>query len=127
MKRFLPLLLIVGCGDRSSKIESFMREVSQDFNKNCPMILNKYTTLLSTSPHGDTLMYWFHFDKESFMDDTGMNISQKAKVENDAKIEVYCGPEGSALRSINAKMKVIYRNIDNSYLFTFVVDKSDCN
>ena len=56
-----------------------------------------------------------------------MNISQFAKLQNDAKIEVYCGPEMSGLRSMNAKMKVIFRNIDNSYLFTFVIDKSDCN
>ena len=72
-------------------------------------------------------MQWYHFDKENFMEDSGMNISQYAKLQNDAKIEVYCGPETSGLRSMNAKMKVIFRNIDNSYLFTFVVDKSDCN
>ena len=121
------LLLIVGCGDRSSKIESGLRKVSQNLNKNCPVIMNKYTTLLSTSTHGDTLMYWIHFDKENFMEDTGMNISQYAKLENDAKIIEYCGPEASGLRSIDAKMKVIYRNIDNSYLFNFIVDKSDCD
>ena len=91
------------------------------------MIMDKYTTLSSTSARGDTIIQWFHFDKENFIEDTGMNISQYAKLENDAKIQVYCGPEVSALSSINAKMKVIYRNIDNSYLFTFVIDKSDCN
>ena len=130
MKRYtiglITLLLIVGCGGKASKIESALRKASQDMNKNCPQIMNKYITLISTSAQGDTLKMWYHFDKENFMEDTGTNISQYAKLEKDAKIIEFCGAEASGLRSIDAKMKVIYRNIDNSYLFNFTVDKSDC-
>jgi hypothetical protein len=111
---------------RQAKIESALRKVSQDMNKNCPQIMNKYITLISTSAQGDTLKMWYHFDKENFIEDTGTNISQYAKLEKDAKIIEFCGAEASGFRSIDAKMKVIYRNIDNSYLFNFTVDKSDC-
>ena len=104
---------------KKDQIESALKKVSQETNKNCPIIMNKYTTLISTSAQGDSLKMWYHFDAEKFYEEEGLTVNNVEMLEHDAKIKEFCGPEAKGLRSMDAKMKVTYRDIDNSYLFNF--------
>ena len=116
MKHLYIILLILpflGFGQTQEEINKKLGEVSNKINKNCPMVVDQYTTMLSTYGGLGMFMYHVQIDPDNFTD-YGMSQSEWLELQTQTMRTIFCtDPSMKSFRD-DLKIDVIWKYVDLS-------------
>jgi antitoxin component YwqK of YwqJK toxin-antitoxin module len=130
MKHLYIILLILpflGFGQTQEEINKKLGELSNEINKNCPAVVDQYTTVLSTYGGFEMFMYHVQIDPDFFAD-YGMSQSEWLELQNQTMRTTFCtDPSMKSFRDL--KIDVIWKYVDLSrrVIGKVKLNHLDCN
>tara|TARA_Y100001970_G_C13898974_1_gene682592 strand:- start:350 stop:760 length:411 start_codon:yes stop_codon:yes gene_type:complete len=127
------IFLFYACNS-SSDVEKMLIQLSKQHNQQCPMVYDKYNTLMTTLVAKDTLKFYYQCDIESIFEDYDIPIDDydyyiKEIKKNEIEVRKYnmCeSPEFTNLRKLDATFKFIYKDLNGKYLYGVTSSSKDC-
>ena len=121
---FVPL---IGFGQTKEEINEYIINMSSEFNKNCPVEIDKYVTLLSTMGNSNMFMYNLQVSPNYFVD-YEMTESSWLELETQQKKNTFCSdPSMKGFRD-DLKLNVIwkYRDLSGRVIGNIKLNYLDC-
>jgi hypothetical protein len=112
-----------------------LHKVSQTVNKNCPIIVDNITTLISTAVIGKrTFLYKYQMDLKKLIKENGITLKKYYKIKERIKKEhkkksqnaVCTDPAFKYVRDHNVTMSYSYSDTDGIFQFAFKISKDQC-
>lgn len=121
------LLLIIHSCNTSNSLNKELQQMSNDLNKDCPIVVNKYTTLTSTVVIDKSFMYIYKVE-QGLLDKLGMSKSDWKENQTQNIRNIYCTDSDMLWFRIK-KVPVIwsYEYIDGTHIGKIEITPDDCN
>tara|TARA_Y100001954_G_C15425350_1_gene414238 strand:+ start:137 stop:526 length:390 start_codon:yes stop_codon:yes gene_type:complete len=117
-------IFIASCDNSDN---SLLKEISKNINENCPMKIDSYTTLYTTSVMKNTLTYYYSID-EKVLSDNNINKSYWSTEQQLHLNKNYCtNPDLSVFREHNISVRWKYNNLEGFPFGLFEFNNDDCN
>ena len=139
MKFFFTVLFLISginvseveAEDFTSLINKYGKEltikmVADEFNKNCPMIVDKHTTITQALPFSDRLKYQAVISGIPYDNIKQSLRSLKNNITNIGTNKICSSPDTRALIDSDLIVGYEYYYRDGTFLFSYEVKKSDC-
>ena len=133
MKKILYILsvitlvsMIISCNNNNS-LRKELLQMSNDLNKDCPMVIDRYTTLTSTVVIDNSFMYIFKI-KQGLLGELGVSKSYWKENQTQNTRNIYCSDPDMLWFRIN-KVPVIwsYEYLDGTSIGKIEITTDDCN
>lgn len=100
--------------------------VADEFNKNCPMIVDKHTTITKVLPFSDRLKYQASISGIPY-ENIKLSLEKlKNNITNIGTNTMCSSPDTRSLIESGLIMEYEYYYQDGTFLFSYDVKKSDC-
>ena len=105
-------------------IEDALKKVSTQINSDCPIVIDKATTLVSSQSINNTFKYFYVLDSEAFQG----RMSSLEEELRPSVINYYCtSPVMSMFRELEVKVIYIYYDDNKNYLFEITILPEECS
>jgi len=121
---FFFSFFIISCNNNST--EEILRKTSNSMNKNCPQIIDKYTTLNNITTYGKNFIYNYYIDVSMFND---FKISKNDWTEEQELIltNFYCtDPKFVFFKEKNVNVTWSYIDLNGSSIGEIKLNQSSC-
>ena len=118
--------MIMSCNNNNS-LRKELLQMSNDTNKDCPMVIDRYTTLRSTVVIDNSFMYIYKV-QQGLLDDLGLSKSYWKESQTQNIKNIYCTDPDMLWYRMN-KVPVIwsYEYQDGTSLGKIEITTDDCN
>ena len=118
--------MMMSCNNNNS-LRKELLQMSNDTNKDCPMVIDRYTTLTSTVVIDNSLMYLYKV-KQDLLDDLGLSKSYWKESQTQNIKNIYCtDPDMLWFRMNTVPVIWSYEYQDGTSLGKIVITADDCN
>ena len=119
------VLMMISCNNNSLRKE--LLQMSNDANKDCPMVIDRYTTLTSTVVIDNSFMYVYKV-QQGLLDELGLSKSYWKENQTQNIRNIYCTDPDMLWYRMN-KVPVIwsYEYQDGTFLGKIEITTDDCN
>lgn len=129
MKHLYIILLILpflGFGQTQEEINKELVELSNNLNKNCPTVVDKYTTVLST--YGGYGMFVYHVQIDpDFFTDSGTSQSEWLELQTQAMKTTFCtDPSVKLFRDLKIDVTWNYVDLSRRVIGKVKLNSLDC-
>ena len=110
----------------SQDIDEALNEISKEMNKSLPMVIDEYTTLLTTYGGKGKVLYRYALNTEIFSD---YNISKDRWIEaqNKSIKNTFCtSPDMSFYRRYNVTVSWNYVDLEGRFITKIELNQKDC-
>ena len=127
LKRILIIVVLFFGSSQSNyaqDINEALNEISKEMNKSLPMVIDEYTTLLTT--YGGKVLYRYALNTEIFSD---YNISKDRWIEaqNKSIKNTFCtSPDMSFYRRYNVTVSWNYVDLEGRFITKIELNQKDC-
>tara|TARA_B110000091_G_C13643237_1_gene402145 strand:- start:404 stop:757 length:354 start_codon:yes stop_codon:yes gene_type:complete len=117
---------MISCTNNNS-LKKELLKMSNDLNKDCPMVIDSYTTLTSTVVIDNSFMYIYKI-KQGLLDELGVSKSYWKENQTQNTRNIYCTDPDMLWFRIN-KVPVIwsYEYLDGTSIGKIEITTDDCN
>ena len=124
IKLSILLLFILSC---DNSINKQLRDISNELNKMCPMVVDKYSTLMNTGVIDENLMYSYKFNIDYFYDND-ISKSEWKESQSNYLTNFYCTePDFHFYRENNINVIWRYSELNGSYFDEIELNMNNCN
>ena len=118
--------MMMSCNNNNS-LRKELLQMYNDTNKDCPMVIDRYTTLTSTLVIDNSLMYLYKV-QQGLLDDLGLSKSYWKESQTQNIKNIYCTDPDMLWYRMN-KVPVIwsYEYQDGTSLGKIEITTDDCN
>ena len=118
--------MMMSCNNNNS-LRKELLQMYNDTNKDCPMVIDRYTTLTSTLVIDNSLMYLYKV-QQGLLDDLGLSKSYWKESQTQNIKNIYCTDPDMIWFRMN-KVPVIwsYEYQDGTSLWKIEITTDDCN
>ena len=125
---FIIVVLFFGSSQSNyaQDINEALNEISKEMNKSLPMVIDEYTTLLTTYGGKGKVLYRYALNTEIFSD---YNISKDRWIEaqNKSIKNTFCtSPDMSFYRRYNVTVSWNYVDLEGSFITKIELNQKDC-
>ena len=119
------LLTLISCNNVNSLHKELIK-MSNDLNKDCPWVIDEYTTLSSTVVVNKSFMYIYKV-KYGLFEEFGITKSDWKKNQNTIIKNIYCtDPDMLWFKSNNIPVTWSYEYLDGSHIGKITIHSDDC-
>jgi hypothetical protein len=105
-------------------IDESLKEVSNQINSDCPIVLDKTTTLVSSQYYNSTFKYIYVFDWEAYGTENLTDLQEKLRP---GVVNYYCtNPNMSLFRELEVAVYYTYLDKNKNHLFEISVMPGEC-
>ena len=129
LKRILIIVVLFFGSSQSNyaqDIDEALNEISKEMNKSLPMVIDEYTTLLTTYGGKGKVLYRYALNTEIFSD---YNISKDRWIEaqNKSIKNTFCtSPDMSFYRRYNVTVSWNYVDLEGRFITKIELNQKDC-
>ena len=125
---FIIVVLFFGSSQSNyaQDIDEALNEISKEMNKSLPMVIDEYTTLLTTYGGKGKVLYRYALNTEIFSD---YNISKDRLIEaqNKSIKNTFCtSPDMSFYRRYNVTVSWNYVDLEGRFITKIELNQKDC-
>lgn len=125
---FIIVVLFFGSSQSNyaQDIDEALNEISKEMNKSLPMVIDEYTTLLTTYGGKGKVLYRYALNTEIFSD---YNISKDRWIEaqNKSIKNTFCtSPDMSFYRRYNVTVSWNYVDLEGRFITKIELNQKDC-
>jgi len=118
--------MMISCNNNNS-LRKELLQMSNDTNKDCPMVIDRYTTLTSTVVIDNSLMYLYKVQQD-LLDDLGFSKSYWKESQTQNIKNIYCtDPDMLWFRMNKVPVTWSYEYQDGTSLGKIEITTDDCN
>ena len=133
MKKILYLLsvitlvsMMISCNNNNS-LRKELLQMSNDLNKDCPMVIDRYTTLTSTVVIDNSFMYIYKI-KQGLLDELGVSKSYWKENQTQNTRNIYCtDPDMIWFRIKKVPVIWSYEYLDGTNIGKIKITPDDCS
>ena len=121
------IILIIIISSCDNPVNNILKDTSKKINENCPMKIDDYTTLKTSSINNNTLTYYYFINKNVITD---YNITKSYwSNEQESRLKTfYClSPEFSVFREYNISVRWKYTDLDGFPFDLFEFSNEICD
>ena len=120
------LLISMYSCKNSNQLEKELKKSSNETNRDCPIVIDKYTTLSGTYVVNDNFIYVVKL-KQNLLNEIGLSKSLWNKKQSEKIRNIYCtDPDMEWFRSNRVTVTWSYEYQDGTHIGKIEVNSSDC-